>query len=543
MKRIFVLAFGFVFLAGNAFALVKDDRIMIKGIRPMGMGGAFTAVSDDENAVFYNPAGITQRTSWLLQILSINAATANETINVIKKASDIKGGSDGIKAKDIQKIKDDFSDKDISLSLSLPNLFFISSPLSLENNSISFGFGEFISADIGVNIGISVPDYVFQLALIAEKNPSLITESDIISVLPPDILKDLGSNLSIPQLASLLNRIENGDVSAITDLYNSFGDDEVKNLIADLKNGNKSLEDVISELESRFDASIINKILGSVGATGVVNTYVTGTFDVPLAYRFKSLSALQLPGELSVGVNLKYIYRVKASQIVSLSADDVGALENNLDSLNLAVLSGNGFGIDLGGIYHWTPEWNFGLQISDVFTRINYNNVIAKYPKSASDSSFTENAYIAPQFNIGVAYNPEKFYYWKDKYFQADKRFTFAIDLRDLFGTYEPDFADRFHIGIEYRLSPIALRAGLNKFHPTVGAGIELGGFQLIYAFYGDDSPLAKQLGSDKTIYYHEVQISIKFGHFDGRPFGKDAAPKSQPEGSAGADSKDLVLE
>jgi len=32
--------------------------VLYKGIRPQGMGGAFTAVADDENAMFYNPAGL-----------------------------------------------------------------------------------------------------------------------------------------------------------------------------------------------------------------------------------------------------------------------------------------------------------------------------------------------------------------------------------------------------------------------------------------------------------------------------------------------------
>ena len=32
--------------------------LFYQGIRPMGMGGAFTAVADDENAMFYNPAGL-----------------------------------------------------------------------------------------------------------------------------------------------------------------------------------------------------------------------------------------------------------------------------------------------------------------------------------------------------------------------------------------------------------------------------------------------------------------------------------------------------
>ena len=35
-----------------------------EAVRPLGMGGAFTAVADDENAVFYNPAGLDRVRSW-----------------------------------------------------------------------------------------------------------------------------------------------------------------------------------------------------------------------------------------------------------------------------------------------------------------------------------------------------------------------------------------------------------------------------------------------------------------------------------------------
>ena len=47
---IFVLSGG-----GNSFASLPDSY---EGARPMGMGGAFVAVADDPNAVFYNPAGL-----------------------------------------------------------------------------------------------------------------------------------------------------------------------------------------------------------------------------------------------------------------------------------------------------------------------------------------------------------------------------------------------------------------------------------------------------------------------------------------------------
>jgi outer membrane protein OmpA-like peptidoglycan-associated protein len=42
----------------------NTERIFIEGMRPMGMGGAFTAVADDENALFYNPAGLARLKYW-----------------------------------------------------------------------------------------------------------------------------------------------------------------------------------------------------------------------------------------------------------------------------------------------------------------------------------------------------------------------------------------------------------------------------------------------------------------------------------------------
>ncbi len=42
----------------------NTDRIFIQGMRPMAMGGAFVAVADDENAMFYNPAGLARLQYW-----------------------------------------------------------------------------------------------------------------------------------------------------------------------------------------------------------------------------------------------------------------------------------------------------------------------------------------------------------------------------------------------------------------------------------------------------------------------------------------------
>jgi hypothetical protein len=47
-----------MYLGGTVCA--DELPVFYKGIRPLGMGGAFTAVADDENAMFYNPAGLNE---------------------------------------------------------------------------------------------------------------------------------------------------------------------------------------------------------------------------------------------------------------------------------------------------------------------------------------------------------------------------------------------------------------------------------------------------------------------------------------------------
>ena len=50
LKKVLVVSLIVVFASQSSFALF--------GTRPMGMGGAFTAVSDDANAPYWNPAGL-----------------------------------------------------------------------------------------------------------------------------------------------------------------------------------------------------------------------------------------------------------------------------------------------------------------------------------------------------------------------------------------------------------------------------------------------------------------------------------------------------
>ncbi|MEI6093779.1 MAG: hypothetical protein WCQ47_08925, partial [bacterium] len=64
---------------------------LYRGARPMGMGGAFTAVSDDYNAFFYNPAGLNRIKpgEGKITVLNPQVDVNSPAMNVIGK---LKGG-------------------------------------------------------------------------------------------------------------------------------------------------------------------------------------------------------------------------------------------------------------------------------------------------------------------------------------------------------------------------------------------------------------------------------------------------------------------
>ena len=57
---------GFV----NAAADTRyEPLLLVRGIRPMGLGNAFEAIADDQNAFHYNPAGLAQGEKMLFHLL------------------------------------------------------------------------------------------------------------------------------------------------------------------------------------------------------------------------------------------------------------------------------------------------------------------------------------------------------------------------------------------------------------------------------------------------------------------------------------------
>lgn len=91
------LLFCFLLLGCMLFSSVlhaNEYAYIYKGIRPLGMGGAFVAVSNDQNALFYNPAGLSRIQGKRVAILSIEAELGQKAYDAYTDALDVDTDSE-----------------------------------------------------------------------------------------------------------------------------------------------------------------------------------------------------------------------------------------------------------------------------------------------------------------------------------------------------------------------------------------------------------------------------------------------------------------
>lgn len=86
-KVIMVLMLAGICLSGVAYG--GEYPFIYKGMRPMGMGGAFTAVSNDANALFYNPAGLADIQETRASILPLELEISDNAFDIYDDAKDV----------------------------------------------------------------------------------------------------------------------------------------------------------------------------------------------------------------------------------------------------------------------------------------------------------------------------------------------------------------------------------------------------------------------------------------------------------------------
>lgn len=89
MRTLSSVAFTVLFIllsVANSFA--REYPSLYRGVRPLGMGGAFVAISDDANALFYNPAGLAGIKSPRASLFALEIESNSKAYDLYKDALD-----------------------------------------------------------------------------------------------------------------------------------------------------------------------------------------------------------------------------------------------------------------------------------------------------------------------------------------------------------------------------------------------------------------------------------------------------------------------
>lgn len=150
--------------------------------------------------------------------------------------------------------------------------------------------------------------------------------------------------------------------------------------------------------------------------------------------------------------------------------DDLGTVIDQTSILDMAVngidytttaipqlKAGTGYGFDVGVMYRPTYSWKFGLLLSDVYTRINW------WDRS-------EPSRIPVNARVGVAYMPN-FSLWEiisSPVFAVDVEDIFHQQEKNFFLKWH------FGTEVKFLFRLLTLRAGINEGYPSFGAGLDI---------------------------------------------------------------------
>lgn len=166
MKKILLA----VLMLGTAGIAPAVERPMtVRGARALGMGDAFTALADDQNVFFYNPAGIVQRTGSALTLLDLPITVGNDVKKIIDFISDNEDDLNNFdtllparQAELINQINRELVSLRPTFGLGAPNLSYLSGPIG---GGFFWGAGLFGQADgrVGFVYDVITPSLYYDI--------------------------------------------------------------------------------------------------------------------------------------------------------------------------------------------------------------------------------------------------------------------------------------------------------------------------------------------------------------------------------------------
>jgi hypothetical protein len=159
LKKLIYLVLGLMFFVINIFS--EEVPFILRSVRSLGMGGAFTAISDDHNSFFYNPAGATGREKFTMTIAEVRATVSDDMLDFYSWYSDNEKDlenfddlSESKKVEILNKITNEVTKYNNYFCVSAPNFNFIA-PMG----KLYFGLGVFddVQAKVKMNASLLVP--------------------------------------------------------------------------------------------------------------------------------------------------------------------------------------------------------------------------------------------------------------------------------------------------------------------------------------------------------------------------------------------------
>ncbi len=114
MKRYYAMT-GIFLLMITTQVSAQEIPYIYKGVRPMGMGGAFVALSDDANALFYNPSGLADIKTTRASVFSLEIETDSQARDMYLDAVDTDFDDDEDTASFLRKYIGDYGHASISI--------------------------------------------------------------------------------------------------------------------------------------------------------------------------------------------------------------------------------------------------------------------------------------------------------------------------------------------------------------------------------------------------------------------------------------------
>jgi hypothetical protein len=337
MTKRFVLAV--LFLSGIVMSAARPP--MVEGIRPLGMGGAFTAVADDYNVLQYNPAGLAKIKSFQLNIPHIEVETSQKSIDFMQYFIDNSSLFEG----DLSTWTTETIDKLTNASLkvnALANLSVVGINTPIGN----FGFGGFATVYANVATEYDI------------LNINAVINANIDIVVP----FSYGTMLDIPALNQMFDSALLGGRMAVGGTLKYIQ--------------RYSLTETRSafELMDISPDKLIQKLTTPVSGIGFdlgINYYVPNLMNS--TFSFVVLDLITSIGTETVNARYNFGYSVKPVQDLTLALD-INDILGNVTILNKMHIGAEynvlGFiGLRVGLYQGWT---GFGVSIGRVLEYANY---------------------------------------------------------------------------------------------------------------------------------------------------------------------------